>query len=457
MMMSAWTRGGRVARAFRLGRAVVRSLWLRRFARYVGIAPIAAVALAASVGAESATAALHRTVVLTAERPEAGHLTALQAIAYLNEQRAANGIPGDLVPEPALDEGCWDYTNLYQRAAGQFPHEEIPSQPGYTTAGDRAARSSDLAFYTSPEDWSSTVNPWNGAPLHLYSLFDPLSTTAWYGETQGKWGKGALCMGTSGPGEQPLASPGFFSVPGNGTTSAPTHEMASELPFTPGQAVGVPQGTETGPTIMLWATGINGRLESATLTGPGGVTVPAGVVTEETPGPPVPEGWPPYPTVGGNFVVPYKPLKHSSLYVVRALWADPQGVPYYQTATFTTATQAGESPPGPNIDSCSECAHGYLTGTVKGGHLLLTISPAAGERLSVTIDRGHLPAPHAGQILADAEARYTVHARQGTIRLRLPARHQRGDTKLFITVTVQPFMALGHRWGAQPALVLLNY
>ncbi len=428
-----------------------------RFARYVGLAPVAAVAVAVSLGAESATAALHRTVVLTAEPSQARHFTALQAITYLNEQRAANGIPGDLVPEPTLDQGCWDYTNLYQRVAGQFPHEEIPSQPGYTAAGDRAARSSDLAGYTNPEEWSNIVNPWNGAPLHLYSLFDPHSTTAWYGETQDKWGKGTLCMGTSGPGEQPLASPEFFSVPGNATTSAPTHETASELPFTPGQAVGVPPGTETGPTIMLWATGINGRLESATLVGPEGVAVPAGVVTQETPGPPVPEGWPPYPTVGGNFVVPYKPLKHSSVYVVRALWADPQGVPYYQTVTFTTATQGGESPPGPSIDSCSECAHGHLTGTVKGGRLLLTISPAAGERLSVTIDRGHLLAPHAGQILADAEARYTLHARQGTISLRLPARRQHGDTKLFITVTVQPFTALGYRWAGQPPLVLLNY
>ena len=41
-----------------------------------------------------------------------------------------------------MSQGCEEYANLYKQKPGQYPHEEIESQPGYTPAGNTAAASS---------------------------------------------------------------------------------------------------------------------------------------------------------------------------------------------------------------------------------------------------------------------------------------------------------------------------
>jgi hypothetical protein len=41
-------------------------------------------------------------------------LTAPQAITLLNQQRTANGIPGDLVEEPILSAGCLSWATVYR-------------------------------------------------------------------------------------------------------------------------------------------------------------------------------------------------------------------------------------------------------------------------------------------------------------------------------------------------------
>jgi hypothetical protein len=91
--------------------------------------------------------------------------------AYLDQQPEANGIPGDLAEERHLSEDCEQYTNMYVPKAGQYPHTELPEQSGFTQACLEAASSSDI----SPENemWSTAVNPWVGAPLHLSALFSP--------------------------------------------------------------------------------------------------------------------------------------------------------------------------------------------------------------------------------------------------------------------------------------------
>lgn len=164
-------------------------------------------------------------------------LTTSQAIALLNQQRAANGIPGDLVEEPILSAGCLSWATVYREAKGQYPHEELPSQPGYTAEGNEAASRSDLDGESGSEfrvgtQWSMLFNPWSGAALHEANLMNPVATTIWYGASQS-----AACLGTSG--YQAFASPTFFSVPEPGASNVPIAENTGELPFPPQEAAGL--------------------------------------------------------------------------------------------------------------------------------------------------------------------------------------------------------------------------
>ncbi len=277
----------------------------------------------------------------------AGSLSALlpqvstaQVLQDLNSQRAANGIPGDLTLEPVLSAGCQAWASDYHEQKGQYPHEELPSQPGYAPEGDDAAKMSDLAGTPGPfsegsgvgSEWSSMRNPWLGAPLHETTLFDPAATTAWYGATPN-----AACMGAGGT--RAFTQPAFFSVPGNGATGVPVSEAAGELPFTPQEAAGWKAGETTGPAIILWYEGADAPLLSAKLT-TAATTVPVRVVTPDTPTPRTPPGWPRVSTVGAysggaSFVIPERPLAPNTRYTLEAINAGSQG----HVIDFTTGTR----------------------------------------------------------------------------------------------------------------------
>jgi hypothetical protein len=182
-------------------------------------------------------------------------ITAQQAVAVLNQQRAANGIPGDLTVDPTLSQGCFEYANLYQPKPGQLPHLELPSQPGYTALGDQAARHSDLSGGAG--EWSWLQNPWTDAPYHLQALFDPGATVAWYGESDPAHSTHfTACMGTGGIPRQ-LPSPSFYSYPGDGATNVEFAERAAESNASnqadvPGDQIGLPSGATTGPNFILY-------------------------------------------------------------------------------------------------------------------------------------------------------------------------------------------------------------
>lgn len=236
--------------------------------------------------------------------------SAAQAIAYLDEQRSANGIPGNLVEDPVLNLGCEQLTNIYVAKPGQYAHEEVIGQPGYTPAGNEAAASSDLGG--RPGEWSATLNPWWDFPLHLTALLDPAATTAWYGESYHKFPGGASCMGTSG--ERTFPVPTFFSAPGeNATNVPPSLTVGGELPFSVGEAVGIRQGITTGPNILLWPEGSDVTLQNATLRSPNRQAA-IRLVTPETPAPPTPPGEPIWKTIGGtaSFVIPVHALTPTS-------------------------------------------------------------------------------------------------------------------------------------------------
>ncbi len=381
-----------------------------------------------------------------------------QAITDLNAQRAANGIPGDLTDDPQMSQGCEEYANRYKQKPGQYPHEEIEGQPGYTPAGNTAAASSDLGG--GPGHWSQTVNPWDEAPLHLRALFNPAATTTWYGEKHDSWGEGSACMGTSG--ESAFATPTFFSLPGNGAADVHPSETASEQPFTPGQAVGIPPGTATGPYIILWPEGTDATLQTASLQGPAGESEPVKLVTPSTPAPLVPAGWPAWETIGGDYVIPVAVLKFATPYVLTATWADSTGAQYVQTVHFTTVAspqaQAAESITDVH---CSSCSHGYLKADVIGNKVHFSVSPVGDQTLSVQIWRGQaycISKSHGRcrgeQIIADNEEKRTVRAHSPTTVMVLPRKLKATDNALEIMVVVGRFTALGEQWEGGKSLVL---
>jgi hypothetical protein len=292
-----------------------------------------------------------------------GFESAAQAIKALNAQRRANGIPGRLQNVADISQGCWQYENIYVQKAGQYPHEEVPGQRGYTKRGNRAASLSDLY----PGRWpaaplhgnNETDNPWVDAPLHLTELFDPGDSYAWFGA-----GPSGLCMGTSSSDplrnvtvKEKFPKPTFFSLPGNGVSDVEPSETASELPWTPQQAVHIPAYRKTGPNIILFPEdavvnldpiAVVFKLDSAVLTSFNARRTAIRVVSPTTPAPPSPPGWPKVSTVGGYsgndyFVIPPHPLRSNTRYTLTVIWSNRTGVHthYTQRVHFKTA---GTSP-----------------------------------------------------------------------------------------------------------------
>ena len=403
----------------------------------IALVPLGCAALLGFIGASQA-------VALTASEsfePRAPHVkpqavTAPGAIAYLDQQREANGIPGDLVEEPHLSEGCEQYTNMYVPKAGQYPHAELPEQPGFTQAGLEAASSSDLS--PADERWSAVVNPWVDAPLHLSQLFSPSVTSAWYGEHHGQPNPAGVentCMGTSG--ERGFAGPTFFSLPGNGSANVPFAEMSGEVPYTPAEAVGLTSDTKTGPTIILWPEGTDASLSSATLVTNSGAPAAIRVATPQTPSPAQPPGFPYVPTIGGgaSFVIPVQPLTGGTSYVLTAIWQPPTGPPLTQTIRFTTATQ------------------GRLTFRTSGKRLIVAGTPTVGQRVTIEAAWGitvcrelRHPCPAAARLHEFYRpTKRTLQLTKPSISVVLP-RPVRGATVLKVLLTMPEFEAYGQRW-----------
>ena len=215
------------------------------------------------------------------------------ALAQLNAQRAANGIPGDVTFDEQAAAGCALHAR-WMELNGRTAHEEPPGSPGYTEAGAAAGMSSVLGgVWSNPGAGVYDSNPYENAPIHLMQLLAPrLSSTGIWGPCASTW-----------PGYDRPAPPQpvILTYPGNGTTGIYTEMVAGERPFVPGDFVGLPQGTRTGPHLYVLPMGMAGRILVAELHGPRGA-VDVRVVDKRT------------PSVGaylpdGGIVIPTKPLE----------------------------------------------------------------------------------------------------------------------------------------------------
>jgi hypothetical protein len=190
-----------------------------------------------------------------------------QAVANLNAQRQANGIPAGIREDPALSLGCAHH-NAYERANnGDLIHDEDPGRPGYTLDGDAAAARSVLSKGTN---WDR-ANPWETAPIHLSQLLAPRLDVTGVDDSQS-----FTCAQTLASRNRPApAAPVTYTYPGKGTKSIYVSETAFEAPLTPGETVGIPQGRKTGPYLMVffdgpWSPFADADIAAASLTGPKG-------------------------------------------------------------------------------------------------------------------------------------------------------------------------------------------
>jgi hypothetical protein len=274
---------------------------------------------------------LRGTRVLIQPDGAAQPLQGAAAIAVLNEQRRANGIP-------ALAESDASLASLW------CPDEGAPGGP--------APEDRDTS---SVAQWDATMTPWDDAPAHQVSLYEPDFTAA--GEV---YAHGRSCLALAAPSAPP-SSPGFFSYVSDGGRSLvpATETVSGELPYAPQQLVGLPAGRPTGPQLILYALGFPGerfadsdpsaamRVVSWSLTGPGGRRV-RGVrmVDHQVAGRAVPQGASIYDDAA--IMIP-PPLAPGARYTARVLWQGPMGLEERQEIPFSTGLSAGMSISGQGL------------------------------------------------------------------------------------------------------------
>jgi hypothetical protein len=334
--------------------------------------------------------------------------TPAQAIANLNAQRAANGLPADVVENPEWSEGCRLH-NVYRAANGRgaHPHDEDPALPHYTELGRRAARSSVLGAGGWPADGT---NPWEDAPIHLMQVLAPdLAVTGWADGCMWTW------PGYTRPAPH---RPTLLSYPGDRATIYP-QQRAVEWPFTPGELVGL-GGAVTGPHLYVFAPGTRrARIAAAALTGPGGA-VDVRTVDNHTPvlGSYLPSG---------GIVIPAAPLRAGARYTASVTVAADGAPPLTRRWTFRTT---GNAPAGAQQPRATGIRIGAR---IRGGRLTIRAGRAVGQQARVQLKRDG----------ARASVARTVRLAPRT-RVRLP----RGARRFRVTVSVPAFSARGRLYRA---------
>ena len=253
-----------------------------------------------------------------------------QIVAFLNHQRVSNGIPGQIQLEPAWTTGCEHHVRYEEQNGIPWTHEEVAGKPGYTKDGMLAGISGDQSYTFG---FDSGTNPFENLPTHLIDLMAPSL------QEVGAWEDGRrVCIMVSGGYTRQFKTNQIFVYPGPGHTGVPTSQVVhGEFPMSPGDAVGLPQGTTHGPTIYVMSAGpwVYGEqplhLTSATMRGPGG---PVAIrLVDPTRHPKL--GY--YVAPGAFFVIPVSPLASSTTYTVTAVVKSKKGTTLTKTWSFRTA------------------------------------------------------------------------------------------------------------------------
>jgi hypothetical protein len=278
----------------------------------------------------------------------AGHVEGAQAIAFLNDQRAANDIPP--VIENQLLASAW-----------------CPAEDTGPSGGESARVLSPLLA-----SWSPTSSPWDDAPLHQQAMYNPAYTQA--GDVDAA---GQACLGIGAPLPEPPVPTFAAFYSDTGPHDVPTTEtVAHEEPLAPQQLVGIPQGRPTGGQIMLYAEGMGEQVEpvSWTLAEADGTPVAnVRMADEQQAGA---AGYPGYLTGVGVLIPPV--LKAESAYTLTVVWRGASEMPATQTLSFTTGPATNK------VYLSLQGAFAYGESDAPGGALTLS---RAGRTLRVAITR----------------------------------------------------------------------
>ena len=265
-----------------------------------------------------------------------------------NAWRISAGVP--TLPEtPSWSTGDYDHA-LYMVKNDLVTHYETPGTPYYTTAGDTAARNSNIyiSSMTSTTDVDA-IDWWMQAPFHAMGMMDPrLSATGFgsYREVKSGWQMGAAVDVLSGNPFTGGKYPVFF--PGNGTTEPLTSYGGGEYPD-PLQACSGYSAPAGLPVFIQVGGNVNTAVGVHSFTG-NGVALPHCVIDSNTP--PVGNG---LISRGGVILIPRNPLQSGVKYVVSLTV---NGTPY--TWSFTVGPLYV---PPPTVTAVSPNAGPWTGGT----------------------------------------------------------------------------------------------
>jgi hypothetical protein len=249
------------------------------------------------------------------------------AILKLNEQRIAAGLP--LVRESAeWSAACraHDHYAALNEWDADNPHKETPGKPGFSEAGDQAARRAIL--HRGSDVWADS-NPWESAPSHLMTALAPWARAFGFDASEGY-----MCLATVPDGIEVADQSALYPYPPDGAKDVYFAEEAAEWPATPGELIGV-TGV-TGPYLLLLTDGpfvrAPLRFTQASVVGPEGLVAISTVASTDV-----------APAnrflVRSPVIIPLQPLRKATTYEVKATVTD--GTTELSAAwSFSTGVQA---------------------------------------------------------------------------------------------------------------------
>jgi hypothetical protein len=232
---------------------------------------------------------------------------ATTAVSYLNQERAANGLPAVSLDESLLLPTC--------------------------TAEDHQIAAGGQAQFTT------TTAPWDDAPFHEAALYDPdwnLASFAYYSASESDFGSLGggdwTCMWFASTATPPQE---FYAYTGDeGRVNVPGYEHTAEYVCssgnctleTPASELGLGIDAVTGPNLLVWAPGLGDEatVSAVTLQASGGSTVPV-----------ISLPWSP-----ATILVPTEPLLPNTSYTATVGWTS-GGEAATQSFSFETAGVTG--------------------------------------------------------------------------------------------------------------------